>query len=144
MIPIAPHPACEVLAAVGHPFRVLRHEHLPACVNGAFVDDHHAQLVTHIQHMGRSRHGMESEHIAVCCLVAPDHFGGRLARGKQVGLFGIGRAFTAEVAPDAVQIKVNAFKPGTVTSRSVPPAGSRRQAPLSERICSLAGESVAG
>jgi choline dehydrogenase-like flavoprotein len=45
MIAVPAHPAGEVLAAMLHPVGVLGHENLPARVNGALIDDEHAQFI---------------------------------------------------------------------------------------------------
>jgi len=69
MIAVAAHPAGEMLAAVLHPVGVFGHEHLPTGVNGAFVNDHHAQFITNLQDVRRGGQRVEAQDIAVGRLV---------------------------------------------------------------------------
>ena len=73
VIAVAPHPPFEVLPAARHELGMFGHQHLPTRVDGTLVDHEHPQLVAHVEHVGRRRAGVESQHVAVGRLVTLDH-----------------------------------------------------------------------
>ena len=100
-----------MFAAGCHEPGVLRHQHLPAGIDGALVDHQHPEFVAHVQHVWRRRQEWNRSTLQLAAgSSAP--CGSPPLGWTSSPFFGVGRTLAAEVAADAVEAEMDAREIG--------------------------------